>query len=254
MTRTLEGSVVIITGGAAGIGKAAAIAFAENGARIALSDVKKDRGEEVAQLIEKRGGKTIFVAGDTSKASDVEKLVGAAVRAFGRIDCAFNNAGIEGKLGSTVDCTEENFDRTIAVNLKGIWLCMRQEIQQMMKQGNGGAIVNTSSVAGLVGFPNLPAYVASKHGVLGLTKTAALEYAKAGIRVNAICPGVIHTEMIDRLTGKDAKAEKQFTDLEPVGRMGTPEEIAAAAVWLCSKSASFVTGHSMAVDGGFVAQ
>ena len=254
MTRTLEASVVIITGGAAGIGKAAATAFAENGAQIVLSDVKKDRGEEVAQAIERRGGKAIFVAGDISKASDVEKLIGAAVRAYGRIDCAFNNAGIEGKLGSTVDCTEENFDRTIAVNLKGIWLCMRQEIQQMMKQGKGGAIVNTASVAGLVGFANLPAYVASKHGVLGLTKTAALEYAKAGIRVNAICPGVIHTEMMDRLTGKDPKAEKQFTDLEPVGRMGTPEEIAAAAVWLCSKSASFVTGHCMAVDGGFVAQ
>jgi NAD(P)-dependent dehydrogenase (short-subunit alcohol dehydrogenase family) len=246
--------VAIITGGAAGIGKAAAIAFAESGAQVALSDLKKERGEEVAQLIEKGGGKAIFVPGDTSKPSDVEKLIGAAVRAFGRIDCAFNNAGIEGKLASTVDCTEENFDRVIAVNLKGIWLCLRQEIQQMLKQGKGGAIVNMASVAGLVGFPNLPAYVASKHAVLGLTKTAALEYAKAGIRVNAVCPGVIHTEMIDRITGKDPAVEKQFTNLEPVGRMGTPEEIAAAAVWLCSKSASFVTGHSMAVDGGFVAQ
>jgi NAD(P)-dependent dehydrogenase (short-subunit alcohol dehydrogenase family) len=170
------------------------------------------------------------------------------------LDCAFNNAGIEGQLAPTEACSEENFDRTIAINLKGIWLCMRREIQQMLRQGDGGAIVNMSSVAGLVGFAGLPAYVASKHGVIGLTKTAALEHAKDGIRVNAVCPGVIHTEMVDRLTGKDPATEKQFVELEPIGRMGTPKEIGAAAVWLCSTGASFVTGHALAVDGGFVAR
>lgn len=176
------------------------------------------------------------------------------VGTFGRLDCAFNNAGIEGNLASTVDCTEENFDRTLAINLKGTWLCLRAEIRQMLRQTDGGAIVNMSSVAGLVGFATLPAYVASKHGVVGLTKSAALEYAAQGIRVNAVCPGVIHTEMIDRITHEDPAVAQQFVDLEPVGRMGTPEEIAEAAVWLCSKAASFVTGHALAVDGGFLAR
>jgi NAD(P)-dependent dehydrogenase (short-subunit alcohol dehydrogenase family) len=153
-----------------------------------------------------------------------------------------------------VECSEENFDRTLAVNLRGLWLCLRAEVRQMLQQNEGGAIVNMSSVAGLVGFANLPAYVASKHGVIGLTKAAALEHAKNNIRVNAICPGVIHTEMIDRVTGKNAALEKEFVDLEPMGRMGTPEEVAAGAVWLCTKSASFVTGHALTVDGGLVAQ
>lgn len=254
MTRQLEGAVALVTGGAAGIGKAAALAFAEQGAKVAIADLKVDRGNELAHAIESSGGKAIFVNTDVSRTADVETLIGQTVSAFGRIDCAFNNAGIEGTLATTADCTEENFDRTIAINLKGVWLCLRYEIQQMLRQGGGGAIVNMSSVAGLVGFNNLPAYVASKHGVIGLTKTAALEYAKSGIRINAICPGVIHTEMIDRVTGKDPAVEKQFIGLEPIGRMGTPEEIAAVAVWLCSKAASFVTGHAMAVDGGFVAQ
>ena len=254
MTKQLEGSVALVTGGAAGIGKAAALAFAAQGARVAIADLKVDRGNELAHAVESAGGKAIFVRTDVSRTNDVETLVGKTVKAFGRIDCAFNNAGIEGSLGPTADCTEENFDRTLAVNLKGVWLCLRSEIQQMLRQGGGGAIVNMSSVAGLVGFSNLPAYVASKHGVIGLTKTAALEYAKSGIRINAICPGVVHTEMIDRVTGKDLAVEKQFVGLEPIGRMGTPEEIAAAAVWLCGSAASFVAGDAMVVDGGFVAQ
>lgn len=253
MTRQLEGSVALVTGGAAGIGKAAALIFAQRGAKVAIADLKVDAGHELVRAIEGSGGKAIFVKADVSRSGDVENLIGETTKAFGRIDCAFNNAGIEGELAATAECTEENFDRTIATNLRGVWLCLQSEIRQMLRQGGGGAIVNMSSVAGLVGFPNLPAYVASKHGVIGLTKSAALEYAKSGIRINAICPGVIHTEMIDRLTANEPAAVKQFTDLEPVGRMGTPEEIAAGAVWLCSKEASFVTGHAMAVDGGFVA-
>jgi NAD(P)-dependent dehydrogenase (short-subunit alcohol dehydrogenase family) len=244
----------MVTGGAAGIGKAAALAFAREGAKVAIADLKVDQGSEVAHAIEESGRRAIFVKADVSRADDVQELIKETVAAFGRLDCAFNNAGIEGQLATTSECTEENFDRVIAVNLRGVWLCVRHEIQQMLRQGGGGTIVNMSSVAGLVGFPNLPAYVASKHGVVGLTKSAALEYAKSGIRVNAICPGVIHTEMVDRVTGRDPAVEQQFVDLEPMGRMGTPEEIAAGAVWLCSPAASFVTGHAMAVDGGLVAQ
>jgi NAD(P)-dependent dehydrogenase (short-subunit alcohol dehydrogenase family) len=254
MTRELEDKGTLVTGGAAGIGRAAALAFAESGAKVAICDVKVERGHELVRLIESRGGRAIFVEADVSRATAVDKLVADTVSAFGRLDCAFNNAGIEGQLAPTESCSEENFDRTIAINLKGIWLCLRREIQQMLQQGGGGAIVNMASVAGLVGFAGLPAYVASKHGIVGLTKTAALEHARDGIRINAICPGVIHTEMIDRLTGKDAATEKQFVELEPIGRMGTPQEIAAAAVWLCSAAASFVTGHALAVDGGFVAR
>jgi NAD(P)-dependent dehydrogenase (short-subunit alcohol dehydrogenase family) len=254
MTRQLEGAVALVTGGAAGIGKAAALAFARYGAKVALCDLKVDRGEEVAHAITRAGSQAIFIRADVSRAADVDALVSTTVKAFGRVDCAFNNAGIEGQLGSTAECSEENFDRTIAVNLKGLWLCLRREIQEMLRQGGSGAIVNMSSVAGLVGFENLPAYVASKHAVIGLTKTAALECAMKGIRVNAVCPGVIHTEMIDRLTGKDSAVEQQFVNLEPMGRMGTPQEIAEAAVWLCSPAASFVTGQALAIDGGLVAR
>ena len=175
------------------------------------------------------------------------------IATYGRLDYAFNNAGIEGTSAPVQDCTEENWDKTIGVNLKGVWLCMKYEIPEMLKQGKG-VIINTASVAGLVGFQGLPAYVASKHGIIGLTKTAALECAQLGIRVNAVCPGVIQTSMIDRLTGNKKEAIEQFTGLEPVGRFGQPEEIANAVIWLCSDEASFVTGVAMPVDGGFVAQ
>jgi NAD(P)-dependent dehydrogenase (short-subunit alcohol dehydrogenase family) len=254
MARQLRESVALITGGAAGIGRAAARAFAARGARVAIADLKASEGKEVAAAIAREGGQAIFVEADVSQRADVARLLEATLAAFGRLDVAFNNAGIEGTLASTADCTEENFDRTLGVNLKGTWLCMREEIAQMLRQGEGGAIVNMSSVAGLVGFANLPAYVASKHGVIGLTRAAALEYAATGIRINAVCPGVIHTEMIDRVTGRDPAIEKQFVDLEPMGRMGTPEEIADAAVWLASSAASFVTGHALAIDGGLVAR
>jgi len=202
--------------------------------------------------IQDEGGSAIFVKCDVSKTGDVTGLIRETIETFKRLDFAVNNAGIEGATAPTHECTEENWDKTISINLKGVWLCMKQEIPHMLKQGKG-AIVNIASIAGLVGFTGLPAYVVSKHGIVGLTKTAALEYAKQGIRINAVCPGVIRTAMVDRVTGKDKAAEKQFEAMEPVGRMGEPEEVAESIVWLCSDAASFITGHALAVDGGWTA-
>ncbi|HKA56424.1 MAG TPA: SDR family oxidoreductase, partial [Candidatus Binatia bacterium] len=199
------------------------------------------------------GGEAIFVKADMARAAEVEAIVQKAVATYGRLDCAHNNAGIEGATARTADYREEDWDRVISINLTGVWFCMKYEIAQMLKQG-GGAIVNTASDAGLLGVPQMPAYVASKHGVVGLTKTAALEYAKSGIRVNAVCPGVIKTPMVDRITGQRAGRAERMAAAEPVGRMGKPEEIAEAAVWLCSDAASFVTGLPMPVDGGIMAQ
>ncbi|HSM93586.1 MAG TPA: SDR family oxidoreductase [Anaeromyxobacteraceae bacterium] len=253
MTGRLEKRVALVTGAASGIGRQSALAFAREGAAVAVVDVTEGAGNETVALIQKAGGTARFFRCDVSKAADVEKLVKDVVAAFGRLDCAHNNAGIEGKQALTADASEEVWDRTIAVNLKGVFLCMKYEIPQMLKQG-GGAIVNTASVAGLVGFVGLPAYNASKGGVIQLTRTAALEYAKQGIRVNAVCPGVIKTPMVDRFTGGKPEAEAAFTAGEPVGRMGRPEEIATAVVWLCTDDASFVTGIPMPVDGGWVAQ
>jgi len=251
METTFKNKVVIVTGGSSGIGKATALLFAKKGAKIVIADCEEDN--EILHLIVGTGAEAIFIQCDVSKDTDVKAMVEKTIDVFGRLDYAFNNAGIEGTSAPIQDCTEENWDKTIGVNLKGIWLCMKYEIPEMLKQGKG-AIVNCSSVAGLVGFQGLPAYVASKHGIIGLTKTAALECAKLGIRVNAVCPGVIQTPMIDRLTGKNQDAIEQFTGLEPVGRFGQPEEIANAVVWMCSDEAAFVTGDAMAVDGGFVAQ
>jgi NAD(P)-dependent dehydrogenase (short-subunit alcohol dehydrogenase family) len=251
MEATFKNKVAIVTGGSSGIGKATALAFAKKGAKVVIVDWKEN--DETLNLIKASGGEAIFIKCDVSKTTDVKAMAEKTIEAFGRLDYAFNNAGIEGIAASTQDCTEENWDKTIGVNLKGIWLCMKYEIPEILKQGKG-VIINCASVAGLVGFAGLPAYVASKHGVVGLTKTAALECAKLGIRVNAVCPGVIQTPMIDRLTGKTKEAVEQFTGLEPVGRFGQPEEIANAVVWMCSDEASFITGHAMAVDGGFVAQ
>jgi NAD(P)-dependent dehydrogenase (short-subunit alcohol dehydrogenase family) len=251
METEFKNKVAIVTGGSFGIGRATALAFAQKGAKVVVVDWKEN--DETINLIKKSGAEALFIQCDVSKSSDVKEMVEKTIATFGRLDYAFNNAGIEGNSGSIKDCSEENWDKTIGVNLKGVWLCMKHEIPQMIKQSKG-VIVNCSSVAGLVGFAGLPAYVASKHGVIGLTKTAALECAKLGIRVNAVCPGVIQTPMIDRLTGNDKKAIEQFTNLEPVGRFGRAEEIANAVIWMCSDGASFVTGHAMAVDGGFVAQ
>jgi len=251
MGKIFNNKTAIVTGGSFGIGRAAAIAFAERGANVVIADYVEDN--ETINHIKNAGGKAVFVKCDVSKASDVKMFIDKAINSFGSIDFAFNNAGIEGVAGATHECTEENWDRTIGVNLKGVWLCMKYEIEVMLKQGRG-SIVNTASIAGLVGFQNLPAYVASKHGIVGLTKTAALEYAKKGIRVNVVCPGVIKTPMIDRFTGKKKEAEQAYENMEPVGRMGTPEEVAETVMFLCSDAASFVTGDSLAVDGGWIAQ
>ena len=253
MAGLTEGKVALVTGAGSGIGRATALVFAREGAKVVVSDIVVEGGEETVQQIKAAGGEAIFVKADVSQAADVEALITQTVERYGRLDCAFNNAGIEGGVKPTIDCTEEEFARTIAVNLTGVWLCMKYEIQQMLSQG-GGTIVNTASVAGLVGFPGLPDYVASKHGVLGLTKTAALEYAKSGIRVNAVCPGVIQTPMVERGAQLSPGFDELAVSMEPVGRFGQPSEIGEAVVWLCSETASFVTGHPMTVDGGLVAQ
>lgn len=252
MPEEFAGRVALVTGGGSGIGRAAALLFAKEGARVLVADVSAQGGEETAAMIEQRGGEALFVKTDVSVGAEVAAMVQRAVSAYGRLDCAFNNAGIEGAMAPTAECSEENWDRTLAVNLKGVWLCMREEIPQMLTQG-GGSIVNCASIAGLVGFPNLPAYCSSKGGIVQLTRTAALEYAQQGIRVNALCPGVIDTPMVERITGGEPETEAQYTALEPVGRMGSPEEMAQAAVWLCSERASFVTGHPLVADGGMVA-
>ena len=249
----LKGKVALVTGAASGIGRESALAFARAGAKVLCADVTVDAGEETVKMIKGMGGDAYFVKCDVSKDAEVKALIDAAVAHYGRIDCAHNNAGIEGVMAPCAECTEENWDRTIAINLKGVFLCCKYELPVMLKQG-GGAIVNTSSVAGLVGFGGIPAYTASKHGVAGLTKTIALDYAKENIRCNAVCPGVINTPMIQRFTGGDPAALAAFTATEPVGRLGEPSEIADAVVYLCSDEASFVTGIAMPVDGAFVAQ
>jgi NAD(P)-dependent dehydrogenase (short-subunit alcohol dehydrogenase family) len=253
MAGLVDGKIALVTGGGSGIGRATALAFAREGAKVVVADIIVAGGEETVQMIKAAGGEATFVKADMAKAAEVEAMVQKAVATYGRLDCAHNNAGIEGATGKTADYREEDWDRVIRINLTGVWLCMKYEIPQMLKQGSG-AIVNTASDAGLLGVPQMPAYVASKHGVVGLTKTAALEYAKAGIRVNAVCPGVIKTPMVERITSQRPGRAERMAAAEPVGRMGRPEEIAEAVVWLCSDAASFVTGLPMSVDGGIAAQ
>jgi NAD(P)-dependent dehydrogenase (short-subunit alcohol dehydrogenase family) len=250
---TTEPHVAIVTGASAGIGRATAFAFARAGCRVVVADVDVERGEKTAAEVANEGVDAFFVRTDVTVPDDVHHLVEETVRRFGRLDYAANNAGIEGVTAPTADCTLANWRRVIDVNLTSVFLCMHEEIPVMLATG-GGAIVNTSSVAGLVGFEGSPAYVASKHGIIGLTKNAALEYATQGIRVNAVCPGVIDTEMITRFTHRDPEATRQLVQIEPIGRLGRPEEIADTIVWLCSDHASYVTGQAIAVDGGFVAR
>jgi len=254
MAGMLDGKSALITGGGGGIGRATALAFAREGARVAVADLMAEAARETVAQVNASGGQAISLSGDVSRDADVRAMIDAVVGTYGRLDCAFNNAGIAGWqvdaiLKKTAEWSEEAFDRMIAVNLKGVWLCMRHELPQMQAQG-GGAIVNTGSIAGLVGLPNSSAYVAAKHGVVGLTKTAALEYAEANIRVNAVCPGYIKTPMTEpsmRLRGEAILAQT------PLKRMGNPEEIAEMVVWLCSERASYVSGAAYNVDGGWMA-
>jgi NAD(P)-dependent dehydrogenase (short-subunit alcohol dehydrogenase family) len=253
MKTGLEGKVVLVTGGASGIGRASCLAFASEGAKVVVADMTVEGGEETASMVRQAGGEAIFVRADVSKASEVEILVTKTVEKYGRLDCAHNNAGISGPMARTADCKEEDWDNVIEVNLKGVWLCMRREIAEMLKQ-RLGLIVNTASTAGLRGSRFASPYAASSHGVVGLTRSAALEYAADGIRINAVCPGIVDTPMIRRHIAGDAKREAQFEAASPIGRMGLPDEIAQAVVWLCSDAASYLTGHTLVVDGGRTAQ
>lgn len=254
MKKRFEDKVVIVTGASAGIGKVAALEFAEEGAKVVVAARSVDKGEQVVTQIKERGGNAVFIQTDVSQTNSVQAMVAGTIEKYGRLDCAFNNAGIGGDIAlATADHTEENWDRVMATNLKGLWLCMKYEIPEMLKHG-GGAIVNNSSIYGLTGskIGHVP-YVVSKHGVIGLTKNAAFEYAKKGIRVNAICPGYTHSEIVD--VAMDAYPDlftKVLAEDIPMGRIADAEEITKAVLWLCSEEASFVTGHALAADGGWL--
>ena len=243
------GKVAFVTGAGGGIGRATALAFAREGASVVVSDISEQSVRDTARRIDELGGGALAVACDVTRSEDVKAALDETIGTFGRLDVAFNNAGVENEVKPMADVTEEEWDRIVAINLRGVFLCMKYEIPLMLGQG-GGAIVNTSSGAGVKGFPGGAAYVAAKHGVVGLSKSAALDYAASNIRINAICPGIIDTRMMDRVTGDTPEGRAAVISQEPIVRMGTPEEIAAAVVWLCSEAASFATGHAMVVDGG----
>ncbi|MBC5991893.1 SDR family oxidoreductase [Pontibacter cellulosilyticus] len=251
MEKQFQGKVAIVTGASFGIGNATAIMFAARGAKVAVVDWKED--DATINAIKSAGGEAIFIKCDVSSDSEVQAMVAQTVSAFGRLDYAFNNAGIEGESAPTHEVTQENFDRVIGINVKGVWQCMKHQIPHMLQQGKG-AIVNCSSIAGVIGFPGIPIYTASKHAVIGLTKAAALEYAQSGIRVNAVCPGTIQTAMIDRFIEKNKLTKDAMVSGVPIGRFGEPGEIAEAAIWLCSDASSFTNGHALVVDGGWVAR
>ena len=255
MDGILENKISLVTGAGSGIGRASSLALAREGAKVVVSDINASAGEETLSAIKERGGDGIFVHADVSKTSDVQSLVARVVETYGSLDCAYNNAGIEGfRAGRLHEYPEETWDRLIDTNLKGIWLCLKYEIQQMLEQG-GGVVVNAASVVGLVGGRRMSGYCASKHAIVGLTKAAALEYAQDHIRVNAVCPGIIDTPMMDRITADREPGFKEAVgSRQPIGRLGTPEEIAESVAWLCSDAASLVTGMAMAVDGGFTTQ
>ena len=253
----VKDKIALVTGAGAGIGRATAQKFAEEGAKVVVSDIDPVGGNDTVDLVVASGGEAVFVEADVSNESQVANLLEKTIAQFGRLDCACNNAGIEGKIAPIVDQEVASFDRVLSVNLRGVFLTLRAEIAAMLKTG-GGAIVSLSSVAGLIGFPGLSPYVATKHGVNGLTKNAALEYAKEGIRVNSICPGGIDTRMLDSLveqtSGGSMETSEMMAPLHPIGRIGTAEEVANLIVWLCSDQASFVTGAHVPIDGGYVAQ
>ena len=254
MAELLTGKVALVTGSASGIGRATALAFAREGARTVVSDVDVAGGGETVGMIDSAGGEAIFVRADVTAEEEVAALLQATVAAYGQIDCAFNNAGLEREYTRPDErFTEETFQSTVDTNLRGVWLCMKYEIEQMLEQGFG-AIVNSSSIAGLVGIPRQPIYVASKHAVAGMTRSAAVEYADRGIRINAVAPGLVDTPLMERIYASNPDMREEADSWQPIGRPGKPEEIAEAVVWLCSDRASYVVGHIMAVDGGFVAQ
>jgi NAD(P)-dependent dehydrogenase (short-subunit alcohol dehydrogenase family) len=246
---SFAGKVAFVTGAANGIGRATALAFAREGASVVAADVSDRDNRETARLVEQAGGRALAVRCDVTRAGDVEAALGRAAEAFGRLDYAFNNAGVEQPVKPAADLTEEEWDRIAGVDLRGVFLCMKHEIPLMLERG-GGAIVNTSSGAGVKGFAGQAAYCAAKFGVVGLTKAAALDYAPSSIRINAVCPGIVETPMMDRFSGGTPEGRERVVAQEPVGRMGRPEEIAAAVLWLCSDAAAFVVGHAMVVDGG----
>lgn len=244
-----QGKVAFVTGAGSGIGRATALAFAREGASVTVADISDESSRETARLIEEQGGSALAVTCDVTRAEDVKAALDKTVEAFGRLDFAFNNAGVEQRNAGVAEFEEEEWDRILDTNLRGVFLCMKYEIPLMLKQG-GGRIVNTSSGAGVIGIKGGGAYAASKHGVIGLTKSAALDYAAQNIRINAVAPGYIATPMMDRFTGGGAEGWEKITSEEPIGRVGRPEEIAGAVIWLCSDASSFVVGHALVVDGG----
>jgi len=252
MTADLQNKVALITGGTSGIGRETAVLFAKAGAKVVITGRREAEGNETIQLVRAAGGAGLFVKSDVAKAADVQSAIQKTVDKFGRLDIAFNNAGIEGQWKPIIQQTEEDWDTVIDINLKGTWLCLKYEIQQMLKQGGGGAIVNMSSVAGLMGSAGAAVYVASKHGVIGLTRNAALECSAQGIRVNAVCPAVIETAMAERAFA-DPEVNKRVLAMHPLGRFGKSMEIAEAVLWLSSDKSSFMTGHYITLDGGMLA-
>jgi NAD(P)-dependent dehydrogenase (short-subunit alcohol dehydrogenase family) len=248
--KTLEHKVALVTGGTSGIGKATALAFGAAGAKVVFSGRREAEGEDIANLIRNSGAECLFVRSDVASEADVRSLIQKTFESYGRLDIAFNNAGVEGSSNPLHEQSIEVFDRLMAINLRGMFLCMKYEIQQMLTQGSG-VIINNSSAVGLVGMAGFSPYVASKHAVMGLTPAAALDYAKQGIQINAVNPGFIATEIIDRSSNKNPATEQYLASLIPMGRIGKPEEIAATVVFLCSAAASYITGQSLVVDGGY---
>ena len=250
MNISFENKVALVTGAGSGLGLATVKAFAESGASVVLADANEKAVRSAAEELAAHGHKTLAIQCDVADDAQVQAMVERTVAKFGRLDAAYNNAGIQNVVAEAAEATREDFDRVISVNLRGVWSCMKFELRQMLRQGNG-AVVNCSSIGGLVAGPKRGTYQASKHGVLGLTKSAALDYAARGIRIDAVCPGIIHTSMLDGMMATQADALKAMLKDVPIGRLGRPEEIASAVLWLCSSAASFMVGHALTVDGGY---